>query len=115
MLSSMPQSQPKLAVTPQARMAEIIDITWRMQQLAVEAEWESLLTLQSLRQDLLHDFFSEPLADDDRAWIAVAVGEILEADQEMEAACQQAHASIGAQLHGIAQGNKVKQAYQQPE
>ena len=112
-LTSPPPST--LSGTLQARMAEIIDTTWRMQQLAVEAQWESLLTLQSLRQDLLQDFFSAPLADDDRAWIAVAVGEILQADREMEAACRQAHASIGAQLHGIAQGNKAKQAYQAPE
>ena len=108
-------AQPESAAAPQARMAEIIDMTWRMRQLAAEAEWESMLTLQALRQDLLLDFFSASPANADRAWIALAVGEILEAAREMEAACRQAQASIGAQLHGIAHGNKARQAYQQPE
>jgi len=95
-------------------MAEIIDMTRRMQQLAAELNWDELLVLQTSRQERVLAFFTEPVADDDSVWIAAAVGEILQADRQMEAACRQAYENVSGQLSGIAQGNKAKQAYQQP-
>lgn len=96
------------------RMTEIMDMTRHMQRLAAGSSWDDLLLLQELRDRLLQEFFTNPVPEHDRAWIAAAVGEILQADRQMDAACRQAHENVRGELSTITQGKRAAQAYRQP-
>lgn len=100
--------------TAREYITEIMEMTRRMQQLVAGSSWDELLLLQELRDRRLQELFTNPVPEDDRTWIAAAVGEILQADRQMDAACRQAHENVRSELSTITQGKRAARAYQQP-
>ena len=101
----------KAEMNPQPSLRTLLELTRHMLQVAQAEDWQTLVSLEDARKDLIAALFAPPLAAVHTPGLAEVIREILAIDQQVitlsEAGRQQA-ANGMRQLH---QAHRAMQAY----
>lgn len=89
----------------------VFEKTQQMLLFSQQAEWERLVLTEVERRELMNDFFSSKVSEEDSQLVAKGIKSLLEADQKIVAICQKHKQELNQQMSGISQGKKASVAY----
>ena len=85
-----------------------------MLQVAQAEDWQTLVSLEEARKDLIAALFSPPLAAERAPGVAEAIREILAIDQQIIALSEAGRQQAANGMRQLHQAHRAMQAYENP-
>ena len=95
------------------QLAEILDLSLAMLDLARAGDWEGLEAREAERRGLVLECFREPAATAEAAAVADALQRILVVNQEITELAEAHRTTLGASLQAFGTARKAQKAYGQ--
>lgn len=101
---------PRAADQQALALARLLELSDLMLCNAITGLWDSVIELQSLRDGLIREFFSQPLSMDSGV-LASGIQHILECDEQLADAVREERKSLQKQIIADKQSKDVTRAY----
>lgn len=94
-----------------ARLMRAVDLSGDILEAARGGDWEEVARLERRREDLLREFFAEPVPSQAESRVAEQLREIAALNDAAVALLSDARDSLGADLDNLRTGRRATRAY----
>lgn len=93
------------------RFDDILKLSRNMHEAAGKGEWEQILKMQTERQQMMDNYFAEPVPAEQAEKVATGIREMLDMDRVLMDRSRQQMSSLSSDMQSISQGVKAQKAY----
>ena len=89
----------------------ILELTQHMLQVAQAEDWQSLVSLEEIRQNLITTLFAQPLSGEDTSGVMDAIRAVLEMDQKIIVLSESGRQQAADGMRQLHQTHRAMHAY----